>query len=267
MPYDSQGRYYTTYNDMPPTAPPLDPKKGSGGGYWYTGYSGTGRSTNQPSGGFGGGGGPGGFPPGSPGFQAIAGQQDRVNDNFQKAVQLLSGQNFANSNFGQQLMQMFQNPQGLDPKALQLQRNMLADSEAGRRTHNLDRLRENATAGGFGESMGLLDAESRVRAESQGNLQRGYNDLFLANEDRKRQVQFQAASLFQQLFGLDAQRAGQLAQLWFSKVESAIPGYTPGGGQGGQQGGQQGGGYGQPYDPFAPQGKGYNPQQPYTYRW
>ena len=182
---------------------------------------------------------------------------------FQKAVQLLSGQNFANSNFGQQLMQMFQNPQGLDPKALQLHRNMLADSEAGRRTHNLDRLRENATAGGFGESMGLLDAENRVRAESQGNLQRGYNDLFLANEDRKRQVQFQAASLFQQLFGLDAQRAGQLAQLWFSKVESAIPGYSPGG----QQGGQQGGYGGQPYDPFAPQGKGYNPQQPYNYRW
>lgn len=269
-PDDSPPTYYSNA-PAPTTQPPKPPQ----GGYWTTGYGGA-----SP----GGGGGsvtlPGGFPPGSPGWEALAGQQGRIDRNFGQAAALL-GKNFAGSTFGQGLQGMWSNPQGWDPRALEMQRTMLAENEAGSRENALRQLEGRATAGGFGDSMGLNDALSRTRTTSAGNLQRGYNDLFMAEQDRKNANRFQAAQLLMNLYGMDAQQAQRLAELYANKQETAIPGMKNGQPGTGTQGAQPvGGGWwnqqGQyqqqprPYDPYyqgggpgTGQGVGYTPQTPW----
>ncbi len=167
---------------------------------------------------------------------------------------------------------------GMDPAALEKQRRMAAEMEAGSRENGLLRMQQSASAKGFGNSMGLVDAEGRLRAGSAANLQNTYDRLFVQEQMMNQQAKQAAAQIYAQMQGLEAGNQGLAAQLMVGRSFPAIPGYTPppeGGAYEGNStpGWSQSGRYmpgGVGYDPFAPPvtgsgaPTGYSPQQPYS---
>lgn len=208
--------------------------QGPGSPYGYGGGSpigvGWGPGTNKQQQGYSGlqapGGGSlgGGFFGGGANYQAaFDDRQGRLNSNFGNATKAL-GNSFSQGPFGQGLFDQFQNGQMLSPEEMQLQRNMLAQVEAGRRTNSQMNFRQRGTAAGFGDSVGMNAGLERIANDSAGNLMRGYNELTLGNAEKRQQVRMQAAQTLMQLYGLDQQTAQHLADLWASKNEDAFVG-------------------------------------------
>lgn len=217
-------------------APPgwTPPKPGHTQGYkdWRTGQQGegnpmsTGGFWQQGTGPFAQGGHMGGIDPSffsAPGaYEAMSERQAALNANFQRGISALDQQLQQGGGFQNMLMADYTNPQALTAQELQLQRNMLAETEAGRRTNTLRNFDQRTNASGFGNSMGAIQGRAQIEGESAGRLQRGYNELALANADRRTQVKFQAAALLMQRFNMNAQLAMQIAEMWARKNEDAI---------------------------------------------
>lgn len=258
---------------------PQQPTGSPQGGYFPVGYGGTNGGVGTPvGGGYG-----GGMPIGGQGWQALTGAANQSNQSFQQALQQLAQGQYMNSPFGQMLMNQLSGGLGMDPRALEMQRRMAAETEAGSRENALLRMRQSANAKGFGDSMNLVDAEGRLRAGSAANLQNTYDQLFIQQELMKQRQKEAAAQLYAQLMGLEAGQSGMSAQLLANRQYPAIPGYTQGGGQYGQPGGTPYSGSGaatwwnqqgraqsgpMPYDPFVQgpgnsgPGGGWTPQNP-----
>lgn len=202
--------------------PPASPE-----GYFYVGSSGPTKG-GHTGGGYGAG---FGFQPGTPGFNATAGAYQQTEAARQDALKKLQ-MGFALGPVGQAAQNRYMNPQGFDPRALEMQRRMAAELEAGSRGNALMRLRQTMTAKGFGDSASLADAESRLRTGSAANLNNEYSRLFIANEQAKQQEMAHAAQVLMQLYGMDLQTALVYAQMQANYTAPVIPGITPGpGGQ------------------------------------
>lgn len=201
-----------------PAAPPKKP-----GGYFYVGSppSGSqGSHTQGPNTSFG-------FQPGSPGFQATQGAYQQSEAARQDALKKLSTL-YSTGPVGSAAQGRYMNPSGFDPRALELQRTMAAELEAGSRGNALMRNRAALTAKGFGDSASLEDAQARIRTGSAANLNSEYSRLFIENERAKQQEMQSAAQVLMQLYGLDAQTAMLYAQLQSNYTAPVIPGVTPG---------------------------------------
>lgn len=259
---------------VPMWQPPATSGGSSGGGSFPVGYGGTQGGVGTPVGGGWG----GGMPIGGPGWQAQVGAANQASQSFGQAMSQLAQGQYMNSPFGNMLMGQMSGGLGMDPKALEVQRRMAAETEAGSRENALLRMGQSANAKGFGGSMGLVDAEGRLRADSAANLQNTYDQLFVQQELMKQRQKEASAQLYAQLMGLEAGQSGMAAQLLANRQFPAIPGYGPGGQQGGGTGGQGGSWWNQsgqyqsgprPYDPFyqppttGTGGQGYTPQAPW----
>lgn len=288
------------YTNQPPPAyiPPAPPQPapqplsytaGTGQGHW--GYTGTEGGVGTPTGGSwstgGGYGTPGfGMQPGSPGFNATAGAYEQSQQAAQDALNRLAPGQFLGGGYGGVLgnaaMGRYTNAEGFDPAALQQQRQMLTSGFAGARENNLRTIDERARASGFGDSMGVVDAQSRARAQSAQDLNNALNQLMFQNEQAKLQQQGTAAGLLGNLAGAESNYGTAYALAQMNRQYPVIPGVTPGpsGSYGGYGQPSQSGGYWNqsgrympgemPYDPFVPPGTGNNygtqggwsPQQP-----
>lgn len=224
----------------------------------------------------------GGMPIGSPGWQAVTGAAGQADQSFQQGLGRLAPGQYTGGQFGSFLQNQFGGGLGMDPRALEQQRRMAAEMEAGSRENALLRMGQQAAASGFGNSMGLVDAQARLRSGSAANLQNTYDQLFIQQELMKQQQKQAAAQMYAQLMGLEAGQQGQAAQMLAGRQFPAIPGMQyPGQQGGGQTGAQpvqmpgwsQSGQYmpgGTGYDPFysgggvgAGQGTGYSAQNPW----
>lgn len=226
-----------------------------------------------------------GMYPGSPGFEATAGSYQQSQQAAQDALNRLAPRQFLGSAYGgaagNAAMQRYASPTGFDPRALEAQRAMLSTQAAGARASNERMMQQRAAASGFGDSMGLIDAQSRAQAQNAADLQTAMNQLWMENERAKLQQSQTAASLLSGLAGAEADYGRAYAQSQMSRQFPVIPGVTPSatGIQGAQPvntGGywSQGGRYMPgpvPYDPFANSGRttpgGYTPQAPRIYSW
>lgn len=266
--YDSQGNP-VTYDPLqgPPvgnvptwTAPPP-----SGGSQpWFSvGYPGTVNNKPQaPRAPWG-----GGMPIGSPGWLAVTGAAGQADQSFQQGLGRLAPGQYTGGQFGQFLQGQFGGGLGMDPRALEAQRRMAAEMEAGSRQNALTRMGQQAAASGFGDSVGLMDAQGRLRTQSAANLQNTYDQLFIQQQLMQQQQKQAAAQLYSQLMGLEAGQQGMAAQLLANRQFPAIPGYGPQGAQTTTQpsgGGSAGGswqtgplGYGM-WVPTGSQPTGYN---------
>jgi hypothetical protein len=187
-----------------------------------------------------------GFQPGSPGFQATAGAYDATEKARQDALKKLSTL-FSTGPVGMAAESRYMNPQGFDPRALEMQRRMAAELEAGSRGNALMRNEAAMHAKGFGNSASAVDSQSRIRTDSAANLNDQYSKLFIANEMAKQQEVQSAAQVLMSLYGLDAQTAMMYAQMQANYTAPVIPGVTPG--PGGAPAGA--GGHGTPPSPGA----------------
>lgn len=187
-----------------------------------------------------------GFQPGTPGFDATAGAYSATEAARQDALKKLSTQ-FSTGPVGMAAESRYMNPQGFDPRALEMQRRMAAELEAGSRGNALMRSEAAMTAKGFGNSASLQDAQNRIRTQSASNLNDQYSKIFIANEQAKQQEIQSAAQVLMSLYGLDAQTAMLYAQLQSNYTAPIIPGVTPG--PGGAPAGT--GGHGTPPSPGA----------------
>lgn len=206
--------------DPVPDAPAPKPKPDP---YWYTGYGGTPKHEPQQSGGvyFG-------STPGSPMWQATAGAYQAKNDDYEKALAALRAGQFMPAGLPGAAMNMFTNPRGFDPIALRNRMAALADTEAGSRMNNLQQLENAASARGFRNSVGALDAAARVRAGSAANLMRSQNEVFYEGERAKLAQQGIAGGI---LGGLSAQEAAMLralAEANMDRPRDVIPGISQG---------------------------------------
>jgi hypothetical protein len=228
-----------------------------------------------------------GLAPGSPGFQATQGAYDQQMQAAQQALARLAPGMFLGSGYGGGLgsaaMQRYMSPGGFDPAALAAQRSMLGTQAAGALASNQRLMQERASASGFGDSMGLIDAQSRAQAQNAADLQNALNALMMENERAKLQQSQTAGSLLSGLAGAEADYGRAYAQSQMERQFPVIPGVTPGstsGIQGAQPVGGAGGYWSQsgrymsgsvPYDPFANSGRstpgGYTPQAPRIYSW
>lgn len=167
--------------------------------------------------------------------------QDAYNQSQQSYDQGLKalGSNFSTGPFGQGLQNMFSNPQGMSPEAYNGYLRMIRDREAGSRGNALEALQNGASASGFGDSMGLLDAGANLRARSASNLNNAELELLMQRENMKNQQQSMSGSLLAQLFGIDAGRQQSLAQGYMNRPFQAFAPTQ-------QQGGSAGQGFGPP---------------------
>ena len=202
-----------------PVAPPSSPE-----GYFYVGSPPGGTQGHNY-------GGPVntsfGFQPGSPGFQATQGAYLATEAARQDALKKLSTM-FSTGPVGMAAENRYMNPQGFDPRALETQRTMAAELEAGSRGNALMRNEAALTAKGFGNSASLADSQSRIRTQSAANLNNEYSRLFIANEMAKQKEVADAAQVLMHLYGLDAQTAMLYAQMQANYTAPVIPGVTPG---------------------------------------
>lgn len=200
----------------PPTSPMPPP---SGGQYaWQQKMLGTMGSGNP----YGVGSAPGGFTSGA-GFQipgtgnegwgsALQDAYKQSQGSYDQALKAL-GNSYSQGPFGQGLQNMFANPQGISDEAYNGYLRMIRDREAGSRGNALEALQNAGAASGFGNSMGLLDAGSRLRAQSASNLNDAELQLLMQREQAKQGQQGMAGGLLAQLMQMDAGQAQSLAQL------------------------------------------------------
>lgn len=210
---------YDPAGPVAPAQPPSTPES-----YFYVGSTpggSQGHSTSMPiNTSFG-------FQPGTPGFQATAGAYQATEAARQDALKKLST-SFSTGPVGSAAEGRYLNPTGFDPRALQLQRTMLAELEAGSRGNALMRNEAALTAKGFGNSASLADSQSRIRTQSAANLANQYNQLFYEQEKAKQQEIASAAQVLMSLYGLDAQTAMLYAQMQANYTAPVIPGVSPG---------------------------------------
>lgn len=269
-----------------PVAPWTPPPStgGSSEGWYPVGYGGTQGGTH--TGGGWSSGGSFGFPIGSPQWQASAGAYQQSQEAAQDALNRLAPGQFLGGGYGGALgnmaMSRYQSTPGFDPAAMAAQRTMLTSQEAGSRENMLRTINERARASGFGDSMNVIDAEQRARAQSAANLSNSLNQLEWMNQQARMQREGISAGLLGNLAGAEAGYGTAYALAQMNRQFPAIPGVTPGptGGYGGtpigsggapawsQTGQYMPGGYG--YDPFTPPTTGsgaptgYSPQQPWS---
>lgn len=131
---------------------------------------------------------------------------------YDQALKAL-GNSFSQGPWGQGLQNMFNNPTGISDAAYNGYLRMIRDREAGSRGNALEALQNQASATGFGNSMGLLDAGARLRAQSASNLNDAELQLLMQREQAKLGQQSMAGGLLGQLYGIDAGQQQSLAQL------------------------------------------------------
>lgn len=137
------------------------------------------------------------------------------------------GNSFSQGPFGQGLANMFNNPQGMSPEAYAGYLRQIRDREAGSRANALESLQNAGVASGFGNSMGLLDAGSRLRTQSAANLNDAELALLMASEQMKQGNRSMSGGLLAQLMGLDAAQMQALAQGYMNRPFQA---FAPGAG-------------------------------------
>ena len=143
---------------------------------------------------------------------ALKGAYDQSQASYDQALKAL-GNSFSQGPWGQGLQNMFNNPQGISDAAYNGYLRMIRDREAGSRGNALEALQNQASATGFGNSMGLLDAGARLRAQSASNLNDAELQLLMQREQAKLGQQSMAGGLLGQLYGIDAGQQQSLAQL------------------------------------------------------
>lgn len=164
--------------------------------------------------------------------QALRDAYNQAQSSYGQGLSVLQGaMGNANSAFGSQLQGMFANPNGMSDAAYAGYLRQIRDREAGSRANALEQLNNQGFASGFGNSMGLLDAGARLRAQSASNLNDAELQLLMAREAAKAQQQGMSGSLLAQLLGLDQSAATALAQGYMSRPFQAFApeGYGAGG--------------------------------------
>ena len=150
---------------------------------------------------------------------------------YDQALKAL-GNSYSQGPFGQGLQNMFNNPTGISDQAYNGYLRMIRDREAGSRGNALEALQNAGAASGFGNSMGLLDAGSRLRAQSASNLNDAELQLLMQREQAKQGQQGMAGGLLAQLMSMDQGQAQSLAQLLANRPFQAFApsqgGGTPG---------------------------------------
>jgi hypothetical protein len=229
---------------MAATDPVLPPPRTEGqqAATFNVGYYGTGPIGQPKPGQMGGGVNTGfGFPPGSPGFAATQGAYQQSQAAREAGLAALLGNRMTGNPAYQSALNRYLNPYGMDPRALQQQMRMAADTEAGSRGNALMRMEQSANAKGFGNSMGLIDAQGRLRAQSAANLNDTQAKLFIQDQIMAMQREGMSADLIGRLLGIDAQTVMAYAQMQGNYAAPVIPGISQGpNGQPLAQGGWQG---------------------------
>ena len=153
--------------------------------------------------------------------QALMDAYQQSQSSYDQGLKAL-GNSFSQGPFGQGLANMFNNPQGMSPEAYAGYLRQIRDREAGSRGNALEALQNGAAAQGFGNSMGLLDAGARLRANSASNLNNAELDLLLASEQMKQGNRSMSGGLLAQLLGLDAAQQQALAQAYMNRPFQAF---------------------------------------------
>lgn len=214
-------------------APVKEPPKEIPEKYWYTGYGGNKPAGYQPNSGGNTGGVYFGQAPGTPGYNATSDAFWKKQGDFDQALGALRAGQFMPAGLPNAAMQGFTNPQGFDPRALQARMAALADTEGGSRMNALDALEKSAAARGFRNSIGVMDAAARLRANSAANLMRQQNEVFYEGEKAKLQEKGIAAGLLGGMTAAEAAMLRALASMHANRPRDVIPGIsdgTPGGG-------------------------------------
>lgn len=167
--------------------------------------------------------------------EALKGAYNQSQQSYDQALKAL-GNSFSQGPFGQGLQNIFANPQGISDQAYNGYLRMIRDREAGSRGNALEALQNAGAASGFGNSMGLLDAGARLRAQSASNLNDAELQLLMQREQAKLGQQGMAGGLLAQLMNMDANQAQSLAQLLANRSYQAFaPTPAPWQGVGGGQ--------------------------------
>lgn len=169
-----------------------------------------------------------GFAPGSPGYQAAAGAYQQTQAAREAGLAALLGNRMTGTPAYNTALNRYLNPYGMDPRALQQQMRMAADTEAGSRGNALLRMEQSANARGFGNSMGLVDAQARLRAQSAANLNDTQAKLFIQDQIMAMQREGMSADLIGRLLGIDAQTVMAYAQMQGNYAAPVIPGISQG---------------------------------------
>lgn len=285
---DDYGPGFSIDNPTPPNTGRAGRHPVSAGNPWYTGYPGTEGAVG--GGGYGAQGGTSfGFPIGSPQWAASKAAYDQMMAAAERSGQRLAPGQFLGGGMGGPLgnaaMGNYTDPYGFDPQALAGQQAMIRDSFAGQQANAVRNIEQSAAAKGFGDSMGVIDAGARARAQANQGQNQALNQLMFENERAKLAQSGTAAGLLGSLAGAEADYGLAYAASQMNRQFPAIPGITGTYGQQGGYGGQ--GGYGSPqgnwwnqqgqhqtgpmpYDPYTPPTTGsgaptgYNPQQPWS---
>lgn len=211
------------YNPSWDPTPPPSQQSGSAPGTFDVGYYGTPpRDQSKPvNTQFG-------FPQGSPGFNATAGAYQQSQAAREAGLAALMGSRVSNNPAYQAALNRYLNPYGMNPAALQAQNRMAAETEAGSRGNALMRMEQSANAKGFGNSMGLIDAQGRLRAQSAANLNDTQAKLFIQDQIMAMQREGMSADLIGRLLGMDAQQVMAYAQMQANYAAPVIPGISQG---------------------------------------
>lgn len=227
MPFDSQGRYYSTYNDNPPLQPPVSAPKTGEAGWWQTGYGGSKPGWDQTDTfNEAGKNGPWFFP-GTPGYDATAGAYQRSEGWFQQAMKRLN-QNYLSGPLGNFAQGGFMKPQGWDPNVVAAMKRQSGEIIQGAAADAMQAMNARASATGFGQSMGLIREQDRARANRAQDISNAYTRVDIENELAKAAYQDRMRAMISALLSAQSAQDQYAAQLMANKTEPVIPGITPG---------------------------------------